>query len=546
MSAEENQKGEKPAARRPDAVPEPFILVIFGASGDLTKRKLIPAVHSLFRQGLLPEKFSVVGFARRPQTDAGFAEAMRESIESFAPETIAGEAKGLWAKFAARLFYHRGEFHELKDYQALRERLEQMAKKDGVQDNYIFYLATQPDFFGLIAEKLREAGLARANEHGSPWSRLIIEKPFGHDLASARELNRFLQGAFAERQLFRIDHYLGKEAVQNILVFRFANSIFEPIWNQKYVDHVQITMGEEIGVEERGAYYDHMGALRDMVQNHMMNLLCFVAMESPMNVSSRAVRDEKVKVLQSLRPIPSVCAVNGVVRAQYSAGICGGKPVPGYRQEPGVAPDSQTETFVAFKANVDNWRWAGVPFYLRTGKRLARRLTQISIHFKPVPQILFNADPGKPLQPNILTLRIQPDEGIFLEFQQKVPGMAMEIRPFEMQFGYGTAFGKPPPEAYERLLLDAAFGDSTLFIRNDELEAAWAYVEPIIAGCSGALGGVLPTYPAGTWGPKQADDLIRADGREWAPTDVPPSELPAGEPEGERSAQLAYGATGNA
>jgi len=532
MSADERKYDEKLPPRRRDAVPEPFILVIFGASGDLTRRKLIPAVYSLFRQGFGPEKFSVVGFARRPQTDAGFAEAMRRGIETFARAKTADEPKDLWARFAARLFYHRGEFHEPKDYQSLRERLEGMAKKDGVPGNYIFYLATQPDFFGPIAERLREAGLTRSNAQGSPWSRLIIEKPFGHDLASARELNRFLQSAFAEGQVFRIDHYLGKEAVQNILVFRFANSIFEPIWNQKYVDHVQITMSEEIGVEGRGPYYDKMGALRDMVQNHMMNLLSFVAMESPMDVSSRAVRDEKVKVLQSLRAIPRVCAVNGVVRAQYAAGTCRGKPVPGYRQEPGVAPGSLTETFVAFKANVDNWRWAGVPFYLRTGKRLPRRLTQISVHFKPVPQILFNADPEKQLPPNTLTLRIQPDEGIFLRFQQKVPGMAMDIQPFEMQFGYGAAFGKPPPEAYERLLLDAAFGDSTLFIRNDEVEAAWEYLDPIIEGCSGARGGQLPTYPAGTWGPKEADDLIRADGREWAAADAGPSQPSAGEPEG--------------
>jgi len=542
MSADERKNDEKLPPRRRDAVPEPFILVIFGASGDLTKRKLIPAVYSLFRQGFGPEKFSVVGFARRPQTDAGFAEAMRQGIETFAHEKTADEPKDLWARFAARLFYHRGEFHEPKDYQSLRERLEGMAKKDGVPGNYIFYLATQPDFFGPIAERLREAGLARSsalsslpkgsNAQGSPWSRLIIEKPFGHDLASARELNRFLQSAFAEGQVFRIDHYLGKEAVQNILVFRFANSIFEPIWNQKYVDHVQITMSEEIGVEGRGPYYDKMGALRDMVQNHMMNLLSFVAMESPMDVSSRAVRDEKVKVLQSLRLIPRVCAVNGVVRAQYAAGTCRGKAVPGYRQEPGVAPNSLTETFVAFKANVDNWRWAGVPFYLRTGKRLPRRLTQISIHFKPVPQILFNADPEKQLPPNALTLRIQPDEGIFLRFQQKVPGMTMDIQPFEMKFGYGAAFAKPPPEAYERLLLDAAFGDSTLFIRNDELEAAWEYLDPIIEGCGGARGGQLPSYPAGTWGPKEAEDLIRADGREWAAADGGPSQPSGGEPEG--------------
>ena len=531
MSADERKNGEKFPPRRRDAVPEPFIAVIFGASGDLTKRKLIPALYSLFRQGLQPEKFSVVGFARRPQTDAGFAEAMRQGIEAFAHEKPADEPKDLWARFAARLFYHRGEFHEPKDYQSLRERLEGIAKKDGVPGNYIFYLATQPDFFGPIAERLREAGLARSNAQGSPWSRLIIEKPFGHDLASARELNRFLQSAFAEGQVFRIDHYLGKEAVQNILVFRFANSIFEPIWNQKYVDHVQITMSEEIGVEGRGPYYDQMGALRDMVQNHMMNLLSFVAMESPMDVSSRAVRDEKVKVLQSLRVIPRVCAVNGVVRAQYAAGTFRGKPVPGYRQEPGVAPGSLTETFVAFKANVDNWRWAGVPFYLRTGKRLPRRLTQISIHFKPVPQILFNADPDKQLPPNLLTLRIQPDEGIFLRFQQKVPGMTMDIQPFEMKFGYGAAFGKPPPEAYERLLLDAAFGDSTLFIRNDELEAAWEYLDPIIEGCSGARGGQLPAYPAGTWGPKEAEDLIRADGREWAAADAGPLQPSGGGPE---------------
>ncbi len=406
-----------------------------------------------------------------------------------------------------------------------------MAKKDGVPGNYIFYLATQPDFFGPIAERLREAGLARSNAQGSPWSRLIIEKPFGHDLASARELNRFLQSAFAEGQVFRIDHYLGKEAVQNILVFRFANSIFEPIWNQKYVDHVQITMSEEIGVEGRGPYYDQMGALRDMVQNHMMNLLSFVAMESPMDVSSRAVRDEKVKVLQSLRAIPRVCAVNGVVRAQYAAGTCRGKAGPGL--PPGAGrragfADGDVRGLQGERGQLALGGRAVLPSHRQAPAAAA------DADLDPLQAGAANPVQRRPGQATAAERADAPHpagRGDFPPVPAEGPGMTMDIQPFEMKFGYGAAFGKPPPEAYERLLLDAAFGDSTLFIRNDELEAAWEYLDPIIEGCSGARGGQLPTYPAGTWGPKEAEDLIRADGREWAAADAGPLQPSGGGPE---------------
>ena len=542
------EKTARSFRRRRDAVPEPFILVIFGASGDLTKRKLIPAVYSLFRQGLQPEKFSVVGFARRPQTDAGFAEAMRQGIESLAHEKPADEPKDLWARFAARLFYHRGEFHEPKDYQSLRERLEGIAKKDGVP-RQLYLLprhaagllrphrgtpsrggpgALERTGFALVAADHREAVRPRPGERARaeplPAELLRREPGLPH-----RPLPR--QGGGAEHP--------GLPLRQQHL-----RADLEPEVRGPRPDHDE----RGIGVEGRGGVLRQMGALRDMVQNHMMNLLCFVAMESPMDVClARGPRREGEGAAIAARDPERLRGERRGPRAVRRRDAADGKPVPGYREEPGVAPDSLTETFVAFKANVDNWRWAGVPFYLRTGKRLPRRLTQISIHFKPVPQILFNADPDKPLPPNLLTLRIQPDEGIFLRFQQKVPGMTMDIQPFEMKFGYGAAFGKPPPEAYERLLLDAAFGDSTLFIRNDELEAAWEYVDPIIEGCSGARGGQLPAYPAGTWGPKEAEDLIRADGREWAAADAGPLQPSGGGPEGARRIRNSFHAgIGNA
>jgi len=478
--------------------PDPFTLVIFGASGDLTRRKLIPAVFRLFQQGRLPDDFEVIGFARRDKTDQSFRSELHQALDRSDDEHGPGHAA--WPAFASKLSYHRSTFEDADGFQRLRRRLE----SGGRPRNGLFYLAVQPDSVGPVLQNLARAGLARKGAVSSPWSRVIIEKPFGRDLATARTLNERLSAAFDEGQVFRIDHYLGKETVQNILVLRFANSIFEPIWNQKYVDHVQITVSERIGVEGRGAYYEQAGALRDMIQNHIMHLLCLVAMEPPGSLAPLTVRDEKVKVLRALRPIPPQCIANGVARAQYA----------GYRDEPGVAPDSRTETFVAFKTFIDNWRWSGVPFYLRTGKRLPARITEISVHFKPVPQVLFNAPGLGPLEPNVLAIRIQPNEGISIRFQVKVPGPAVRIQPFQMDFGYGGAFGREPPDAYQRLLLDAALGDPTLFTRSDEVEAAWAFVAPVIEGCA-RCSGELPVYPAGSWGPTAADDFIRADDRFW-------------------------------
>jgi len=493
-------------------VPDPFTLVIFGASGDLTRRKLVPAVFSLFCEGLLPEKFSIVGFARREKSDDTFREEMHEAVKTFARVQPIDESR--WREFARNVHYHQSTFEDTSGYRSLKQRLESLAGQSNAPCNCLFYLATQPTQFPLIVEQLEKSEFTRSDSSERRWSRVIIEKPFGRDLDSARRLNEQVKAAFDEEQIYRIDHYLGKETVQNILVLRFANSIFEPIWNQKHVDHVQITVSETVGMEGRGKYYEQAGALRDMVQNHMMHLLCLVAMESPNSLDAGAVRDEKVKVLRALRPIPPVCAVNGVVRAQYTQGTCLGEDVSGYRQEDGVSADSNTETYVAFKAFIDNWRWSGVPFYLRTGKRLPARVTEIGIHFKSVPQVLFNTDPAAPMLPNLLALRIQPNEAISLRFQVKEPGPGMHIRPLKMDFGYADGFGKEPPEAYERLLLDVARGDATLFTRSDEVEAAWEFLTPVIEGCAG-WGGGLPTYAAGTWGPKEADDLIAADGREW-------------------------------
>ncbi len=490
--------------------PDPFTLVIFGATGDLTHRKLVPAVYSLFQEAMLPDRFAVVGFARREKTDEVFREEVRAAI-SPAQTGVDGQT---WTRFANRLYYHRSTFEDLAGFHSLRRRLADLDKAEGMPGNYLFYLATQPDFFGPIVDRLREAGLIRP-ETTRPWSRAIVEKPFGRDLMTARELNDRITAAFSEKQIFRIDHYLGKETVQNILVFRFANSIFEPLWNQEYVDHVQISVGETLGVEGRGKYYEKAGALRDIVQNHMMHLLCLVAMESPSALDAASVRDEKVKVLKALRPISSDCAIDYVVRGQYTAGTSHGKQVPGYSDEENVAADSTTETYAALKVYVDNRRWAGVPFYLRTGKRMPARITEISIHFKRVPRVLFNIRPSAQIPRNVLALRIQPNEGISLRFQVKTPGVASTVRPFQMDFGYAAAFGKEPPEAYQRLLLDAALGDPTLFIRRDEVEAAWSFITPVLEGCAAQGHDGIAAYSAGTWGPKEADDLLTADGRRW-------------------------------
>jgi len=501
------------AAEARKAAPEPFILVVFGASGDLTHRKLIPAVFGLDCQGMLPAAARVIGYARSEMTDERFREGLREGAQLSCEGRPLDEAG--WRRFAERLSYHRGSYGRAEDFVALRERIERSAAEGGAAANCLFYLATPPGAFVSILRGLDEAGLARRGRREAPWSRVIIEKPFGEDLASARMLNEEAGRVFDERQIYRIDHFLGKETVQNLMVLRFANSIFEPIWHQKHVDHVQITVSESLGAEGRVGFYEQAGAIRDIVQNHMMHLLCLVAMEPPASLGADAIRDEKVKVLRALRPMTPQCVPGGVVRAQYAAGQIGGQHVGGYRELDRVAPDSTTETFVAFKAHVDNWRWSGVPFYLRTGKRLPVRRTAISIHFKPVPQVLFNAPPTGPLSPNVLTVRVQPDEGISMEFHVKVPGAAMRIRRHKMEFGYAESFGAAPPNAYQRLLLDAALGDATLFTRDDEVEAAWEYVGPLIEGCRQQAGKPLPTYPAGTWGPPRAERLIAEDGNRW-------------------------------
>ncbi len=490
--------------------PEPFSLVIFGASGDLTRRKLVPAVFNLHCEGLLPEQFSVIGFARREKTDDEFRSELLEAMQELFPDR--GFDVQRWESFARNIYYHQSTFEDSEGYDNLRCKLIELSAQPDCPGNCLYYLSTQPRYFPTIVHHLSLAGLHQ-EEKGKCWSRMIVEKPFGHDLVSARQLNAQIKQVFNEGQIYRIDHYLGKETVQNILVLRFANSIFEPLWNHKYIDHVQITVSESVGVGTRGAFYEGAGALRDIVQNHMMQLLALVAMEPPYSLKADVIREEKLQVIKALRPIPWVCGENGVIRAQYTAGEMDGLPVPGYTGEEGVAADSATETFIAFKAMIDNWRWSGVPFYLRTGKRMPVRITEIGIHFKDVPRVLFNETNA--MAQNILTMRIQPREGINLRFQAKVPGPALNIKPCQMHFGYAEGFGKEPPEAYERLLLDAAVGDATLFTRSDEVEAAWEFLEPVIKGCEGYPGHLMPKYPAGSWGPKEADEIIQADGYEW-------------------------------
>ena len=493
---------------------EPFVMVIFGASGDLTGRKLMPAIFRLWQQGLLGETFAVVGFARSEMADETFRQGLMESMTD--SSLLEGETidRAAWETFASHLHYHRGDYDSQADYKALARKVNSLGGPGQAEANCLFYLATPPGAFETVISHLNQAGLARRGQD-SPWSRLVIEKPFGRDQDSAQQLNAAALGAFEEGQVFRIDHYLGKETVQNILVLRFANSIFEHLWGHDNIDHVQITVSESLGVGSRGSYYDQAGALRDMVQNHMMHLLSLIAMEPPVSLTAQAIRNEKEKVLRSLRPIPPACAANGVVRGQYAAGALAGKSIAAYRSTPGVGPNSGTETFVAFKAYIDNWRWAAVPFYLRTGKCLPRRCTEISIHFKDVPQVLFNKPPASPLRANVLAIRVQPEEGISLEFQAKAPGPAMNIQPLRMDFDYEKSFGTTPPDAYERLLLDAVMGDATLFTRSDEVLLAWRFVMPIISGCSQSRAENLHEYPAGSWGPAAAEELIRADGREW-------------------------------
>jgi glucose-6-phosphate 1-dehydrogenase len=489
------------------------VLVIFGASGDLTSRKLIPALFRLSCQKLLAPGTSIVGVARSQVTDQAFRDQLWTVMQEESPESAKGQAEQ-FAEFAKRIFYVSGVFENRAVFDTLGKKLAELDAAHGTSGNRLFYLATPPAAFPVIIQNLSAAKLVNRAPDG-PWTRIIVEKPFGRDLASAHELNGIVGAAFREEQIFRIDHYLGKETVQNILVLRLGNGIFEPLWNSRYVDHVQITVGEALGVEGRAGYFEQAGVIRDMVQNHMLQLLTLTAMEPPVEFSADAVRNEKVKVLQSVHiPTPEEVA-RDVVRGQYGPGVIADKKVPGYREEPGVNPASTTDTFVAMRLTVDNWRWAGVPFYLRSGKRLPKRETEIAIAFKPAPYSVFRRSMAGALEPNVLALRIQPDEGISLSFGAKMPGPEIRIDPVQMDFLYSTAFDNHPPEAYERLLLDAMLGDSTLFARRDEVEGAWKIVDAIVAGWQAAPPPSFPNYAAGTWNPKEADALLGRDGRRW-------------------------------
>jgi glucose-6-phosphate 1-dehydrogenase len=492
------------------AAPQPCSIVIFGATGDLTHRKLIPALYNLAADGELPPATAVIGFARREKSDDEFRKELEEATREFSRQTVRDD---IWKTFAQSIFYHRSEFEDESGYKSLSQQLDKIDKERGTRGNRLFYLAAAPDQFEPILKNLKDAGL---NETcAGSWARIIVEKPFGSNLPSARKLNRIVSHSFTEEQTYRIDHFLGKETAQNILVLRFANAIFAPIWNRHYVDHLQITAAETLGVEGRAGYYEGAGALRDMVQNHLLQLLCLVAMEPPTDLDANSTRDEKVKVVRSLRRfLPEEIGAN-VVRGQYSDGAIDGKPVASYRQEKNVKPDSATETFVALRLYIDNWRWFGVPVYMRVGKRLPKSATEISVHFKKAPAVLFNKDAGA-LDQNVLVIRIQPDEGISLRMQAKMPGTHFRIQPVKMDFHYGTSFGKASPEAYERLLLDAMSGDATLFARRDEVEEAWSFIDTIEnAWAAKQKAPELFFYPAGSWGPGEADDLLARDGRSW-------------------------------
>jgi len=493
-------------------LPQPCSVVIFGGAGDLARRKLLPALYNLRLDGVLPANFAVVGFARTDHTDESYRTLARESIEKYSRRPLEAQQ---WADFERSVFYVRGGFNDPAAFAALKKRLDEIEPGCGVPGNHIFYLSIAPSLFETACQQLRAAGLVADPIGGGPFSRIIVEKPIGHDLASAREINSTLSSTFDERQIFRIDHYLGKETVQNILVMRFANSIFEPLWNQKYIDHVQITVSEEEGVGTRAGYYEEAGALRDMVQNHILQVLCLTAMEPPWVMGADVVRDHKLEVLNCLRPITAKDVEHRIVRAQYGAGLHRGIDVPGYRRENGVKPDSTTETYVALKVFVDNWRWSGVPFYIRTGKRLPKRASEIAVQFKDTPPILFNADAEAPVEPNVLALRIQPDEGLSLRISAKVPGPKVRIYPVKMDFRYGSTFGEQAPEAYERLLLEVMAGDATLFMRRDAVEASWTFVTGILDAWQQSGNRWLPEYPAGSWGPMEAHKLIEEDGRKW-------------------------------
>jgi glucose-6-phosphate 1-dehydrogenase len=514
-------------------LPQPCILVIFGAAGDLAWRKLIPALYNLNVDGVLPTNFAVVGFGIGSQgdPDAWLRGRAREGVQKFSRQAI---DDATWDDFQRSVFYVEGSFNDASAYESLKARLDAVDHQFGIPGNRVFYLAVPPQMVAMSVEHLKASGLVADPADDRVFTRVIVEKPIGRDLESAREVNSAVARSFSEGQTYRIDHYLGKETVQNLLVLRFANSIFEPLWNQKYIDHIQITVSEEEGLTQydgagevtgsRVGYYEGVGALRDMLQNHMLQVLCLVAMEPPWSLEPDVVRDARIGVLRCLRPMSREEVGRSVVRAQYIDGEIDGQAVPSYRQEvrddfrrrkQQVPNDSTTETFVAMKLFIDNWRWAGVPFYLRTGKRLPKRASEIAIHFKEVPQVLFNANPDVPVEPTVLSLRIQPEEGLSLRIASKLPGPKVRIYPVKMEFNYDSSYGDRTPEAYERLLLDVMAGDATLFMRRDAVVAAWEFVMPIVEAWEQSGVRFLPEYRAGTWGPLEADRLIEADGRQW-------------------------------
>jgi glucose-6-phosphate 1-dehydrogenase len=502
--------GKEPTPDRRGQPGDPCVVVIFGAVGDLTKRKLLPALYNLMRGRLLAPNFAMVGVARHPLSTEQFRQSLSEDFQQFATGPV---DPSLRDSLLQRVHYHQGDFTDASAYDRLRELLAGIDKEQGTPGNYLFYMATPPGFFAEIARQLGASGLGHESE--GRWRRVVIEKPFGHDLESARALNLALRMGLEEQQIYRIDHYLGKETVQNIMVFRFANGIFEPIWNRRYIDHVQITVAETLGVEARGVYYEQAGALRDMVQNHMFQLLAFTAMEPPISFSASAVRDEKAKILRAIQPLAPEEVLTRTVRGQYGEGTIAGARVPGYRAEARVKADSRTESYVALKLFIDNWRWADVPFYLRTGKRLAARSTEIAIQFKRAPFVLFRGTSVEALPPNQLVINIQPSEGISLRFEAKKPGAVVRMGQVDMEFRYADYFGSTPSTGYETLLYDCMIADATLFQRDDMVEASWNLVDPILDVWKALPVRSFPNYAAGSMGPKEADELMGRDGRKW-------------------------------
>ena len=506
------QTETRPVAARPRVgrPADPCVMVIFGVSGDLTRRKLIPALYNLASQQLLSREFAIIGVGRTPMSTDDARKKYSEDFKQFITGKLDSD---LWDWFVRRLHYVPGDFNDPATYDKLKETLAKVDHDHVTHGNFFFYLATAPNYFGCVVERLAQHGLM--SEDNGHWRRVIVEKPFGHDLDSAKALNQTLLKVATERQIYRIDHYLGKETVQNILALRFANGIFEPIWNRRYIDHVQISVAETVGVEARGGYYDNAGALRDMVPNHIMQLISLTAMEPPISFEANAVRDEQAKALHAIQPFTAEDVLSKTVRGQYGDGTMDGQRVSAYRSEDGVPPDSRTETFVAMKLLIDNWRWAGVPFYLRTGKHLPGRNTHVVIEFRRAPFILFRETQVEDLQPNQLVLHIQPEEGISLRFAAKKPGPAMQLGEVDMDFEYSDYFGQSSNTGYERLLHDCMIGDATLFQRADMVEAGWSIVNPVLDVWKALPPRNFPNYPAGCWGPKESDDLLERDGRRW-------------------------------